>query len=416
MYTREASALDLFTDSVRIMGDATLCAVMAFDRQLDPAALEDAARACLLAHPVLHSRLVRGDGPARWELDGNPRLPPLQAEVCTGDYRPRVPGPVDPAGPLQVRVRLLRQPPGDVVIVNLSHAAADASGLHTLMAQLLQEYEQPGSLPPATGGIPERDTLWTARLAGEPAAPDGMRVVNPLWPDPFGTSRQPTSFHRECIGEPALRAIRDHARRLGGSLNDAVVAAYFLAMTGITGYDGPIDIFFPVNLRQHLRDGSRVMSNQATNVCIPLSRASGEGMEAVLPRVIERTRALKARRIGIAEQAAMDRACDPEGRQIRQMVEEMAVLQRAGLADIFLSNPGQVDLPGIPGLTDAYVCYPGGYMPATCFVTSTFRGRMTITMGYQDSERPREGTRRAMHLFREHLLSLADGAEMNGKQ
>ncbi len=354
---------------------------------------------------------MRGDGPARWELDGNPRLPPLQVEVCNGDYRPRVPGPVDSAGPLQVRVRLLRQPGGDVVVINLAHAAADASGLHTLMAQLLQEYEQPGSLPPATGGIPERDTLWTARLAGEPADPGEMRVVNPLWPDPFGTSRQPASFHRECIGEPALRAIRDHARRLGGSLNDAVVAAYFLAMTGITGHDGPIDIFFPVNLRQHLRDGSRVMSNQATNVCIPLSRAAGEGMVAVLPRVIERTRALKARGIGIAEQAAMDRACDPEGRQIRQMVEEMAALQRAGLADIFLSNPGQVDLPGIPGLTDAYVCYPGGYMPATCFVTSTFRGRMTITMGYQDSERPREGTRRAMHLFREHLLSLADGPE-----
>ncbi len=47
-------------------------------------------------------------------------------------------------------------------------------------------------------------------------------------------------------------------------------------------------------------------------------------------------------------------------------------------------------------------------MPTTCFVTSTFRGRMTITMGYQDSERAREGTRTAMDLFR-RLSPVARG-------
>ena len=81
MYTREASALDLFTDSVRIMGDATPCAVIEFDRSLDPAVLEEAAQACLLAHPILHSRLVRGNGPAFWEMAVPVRVPPLQVMV-----------------------------------------------------------------------------------------------------------------------------------------------------------------------------------------------------------------------------------------------------------------------------------------------------------------------------------------------
>ncbi len=84
MYTREASALDLFTDSVRLMGDATECAVMEFDRRLEPSALEEAAQACLLAHPILHSRLVRGNGPAFWEMIEQSRVPPLQVEKCTG--------------------------------------------------------------------------------------------------------------------------------------------------------------------------------------------------------------------------------------------------------------------------------------------------------------------------------------------
>lgn len=410
MYTREASALDLFTDSVRLLGDATQCAVMEFDRRLDCCVLEKAAQACLLAHPILHSRLFRGNGPAFWEMAEQSRVPPLQIEECTNNYHGHVIGPVDPYGPLQFRVRLLRRPSGDVIVINLAHAAADGFGLHTLSSQLLQEYDKPGSIDPAEGGIPERDTLWTRGLDREKRPiPDEMSVINPMWPNPFGTSRQPSSFHRDRVNPPILEAVRAYTRTLGGSINDAVMAAYYLAMSDITDYRGPIALFFPVNLRQHLNDGSRVMSNQATNVCFPMEGKGGEGMEEILPRIIEETRILKAGHIGIAEQVEMDKICDPEGRHIQQMVEKMAALQKAGLADIFVSNPGPITLPNIEGLTDAYLCYPGGYMPTTCFITSTFRGKMTITMGYQNSYRARTGTRKAMQLFRKHLLSLVDG-------
>ena len=177
-------------------------------------------------------------------------------------------------------------------------------------------------------------------------------------------------------------------------------------MSDLTGHPGPIDIFFPVNLRKHLNDGTRVMSNQAVNVCFALTRRNGDGMEEVLSRVIESTRGLKAGQIGILEQVEIDAACDPEGRRIQAMVDQMVALQKTGLADIFISNPGPFTLPEIEGLEDAYICYPGGYMPCTCFVTSTFRGQMTITMGYQDSERARTTTKKAMDLFMLHLLSL----------
>lgn len=410
MYTREASALDLFTDSVRLMGDATLCAVMEFDGQLDPRALEAAAQACLEAHPVLHSRLVRGNGPARWELVEPARVSPVQPEACAAGYHPRVIGPVDPHGPLQFRVRLLRRPAGDVVVVNLAHAAADASGLHALASELLREYGAPGSIHPAQGGIPERDTLWTRELAPEPPAYPGMPVINPLWPDLFGTSQAPSSYHRDRVSPAALEAVRARARALGGNLNDAVMASYFLAMSDLTSHRGPVDVYFPVDLRRHLDNGSRVMSNQATNVCFTLERGPGEGMEEVLFRVVGATTALKAGgRIGLAEQAGMDALSDPGGRRVHEMAERMAALQGEGLADIFVSNPGRITLPDVDGLSDAYVCYPGGLMPATCFVTSTFRGQMTVTMGYQDSDRARTGTRRVMDLFRHHLLSLAGG-------
>jgi NRPS condensation-like uncharacterized protein len=407
MYTREASALDLFTDSVRCMGDATLCAVMEFNRELDPGVLEEAAQACLLAHPILHSRLVRGRGPAYWELVQDIRHPSLKVEVCDGNYHHQVIGPVDPYGPLQFRVRLLRRPEGDIIVINLAHAAADAFGLHTIMAELLREYQKPGTISPARGGILERDTHWTRGIARETKPqPSAMRVINPMWPDPFGTSRERSSFYRHHISPPRLEAIRTNTRKHGGNINDAVMAAYFLTLSDLTGHTGPIDVFFPVNLRRHLNDGSRVMCNQATNVCFPLERRGGEGMGEILSRVIAATKILKEKSIGITEQVEMDTSCDPEGRQIQKMVEEMEALQRAGLADIFISNPGSITLPDVEGLNDAYVCYPGGYMPTTCFITSTFRGQMTITMGYQESKKAMEGTRRAMELFLHHLLSL----------
>ncbi|MDD4127486.1 MAG: hypothetical protein PHV39_07355 [Methanomicrobium sp.] len=409
MYTCPASSLDLFTDSIRLMGDATLCGVMEFDRNLDPINLQKAAQACLMAHPVLHSRLIRKNSPAIWEMDNDVSVSPVHIEECGGNYHSLVAGPVDPYGPMQFRVRLLRRPSGDVIVINLAHAAADAFGLHTLMSQLLQEYQNPGSIPPAKGGIPKRDTLWTRELDPEVLSDNSdMKVINPLWPDVFGTSNHPSDFHREFISSTVLETVRNHARVLGGSINDVVIAAYFLSMSDLTGHMGPIDIFFPVNLRRYLNDGSRVMSNQAANVCLTLNRNPGEGMKDVLPRVIRETKLLKEKSIGIREQIIMDTACDPEGRQIHKMAEEMAALQKSGFADIFISNPGPINLPDIEGLTDAYVCYPGCCMPATCFVTSTFRRHMTITIGYQDSKRAREGTRKAMDFFIMHLLSLLD--------
>jgi Uncharacterized protein containing a NRPS condensation (elongation) domain len=408
MHTREASALDLFVDSTRLMGDSTLCGVMEFTARLDPERLSRAAHACILAHPVLHSRLVREGGPAHWVMEEPGAAVPVPVEECGEDYRARVAGPVDPYEPVQVRARILRRPSGDVVVVNLAHAAADAAGLMAFMAQLLAEYETPGTVRPAAGKIPERDTLWTRRLLSKTAPqPEEMDVIDPVWPDPFGRSDASPTFHRECIGAKELAAINSATKMLGGTINDAILAAYFLAISDLTGCNGPISLFFPVNLRRHLADGSRVMSNQAANVSIPVERKPGEGMAGLLPRIIRETGRLKEGYIGVPEQARMDAASDPEGRAVQAMVERMAALEEKGFADVFITNPGVLTLPAVPGLSDAYVCYPGVKMPATCFVTSTFAGHMTVTMGCQDSERAREGTKKALGLFCGYLNGLA---------
>jgi len=48
------------------------------------------------------------------------------------------------------------------------------------------------------------------------------------------------------------------------------------------------------------------------------------------------------------------------------MAERMAALPKQGFADIFIPNPGSFALPDLPGLSNAYVCYLGEYIPTTC--------------------------------------------------
>ena len=67
MQRQPASSLDLFTDSVRLMGDGTMIAVMEFDHRLDMQRLFEAASRCVDVFPILSSTLVRGHGPAYWD-------------------------------------------------------------------------------------------------------------------------------------------------------------------------------------------------------------------------------------------------------------------------------------------------------------------------------------------------------------
>ncbi len=407
MQSQPASSLDLFTDSVRLMGDATMISVLEFDRQLDIEKLRGALSRCLDAFPILSSRLVRDGGPAFWEplgrADGDDRVEVL--DIGSKDVRPFLIDAVDPRRSPQVRVRLLRSLESDTVAINLAHAAADGHGLKVLCRALLEAYVEPRSVPSANGALPERDTKWTEGLldSENEIHSEGLKMIDPMWPSPCGPSKAPSTFHRAVISSTGIENIRSLAHAHGGTINDVLMAAYFLSMSDLTGHLGPQNVFFPVDLRRYLPKGSKSMSNQAVNVGFPLTRDRGEGMCGVLDKIICQTVRLKSRRLGIREQVAFDRGCDPAGVSMQRMVREMADLQDKGWADIFISNPGRLELPMVPGLRDAYICYPGCYMPTTCFVISTFNGTMSVSMGYQDDEEPLAVTRRALESFINYL-------------
>ncbi|HEY3419035.1 MAG TPA: hypothetical protein VGK23_00590 [Methanomassiliicoccales archaeon] len=406
MQRQPASSLDLFTDSVRLMGDATMIAVMEFDRRLDMGRLFKASSQCNDVFPILGSKLVRGRGPAYWDLQQRQDSDEIFSVnfIEERDYRCHVPLAIDPYGNAQSKIRLLRTPDRDVIVINLAHAAADGFGLMVLANMLLQAYLDPSSVPRCSTGLPVRDTLWTAGLLDMcDSSKDAAEMNTSMWPSICGRSREPSLYHRAVIPPGEVQLIKEATNACGGTINDMLLSAYFLSMSDMTGNQGPQTISFPVNLRQHLTDCQRIMSNQAANVSFSIRREPGDRTEAILSKVVRETRRLKMGMVGIKEQVAFDRFCDPEGNAVHRMVEAMANKQNEGISNVFISNPGWFSLPAVDGLRDAYVCYPGSLMPSTCFVVSTFRGSMSVSMGYQNEDEPREATRRAIEGLVEHL-------------
>jgi len=395
MESQPASALDLFVDSTRLLGDSTIVSVMEFDRHLDVERLNRAVAKCFEAFPILTSRMVRGNGPAYWEYMGNDGLAKASVEMIgDADYRPHVIRPMVPYSAPQACFRVLRSGKRDVVVIDLAHAAADGYGMKELTRTLLAAYIDPDSIEACTDILPARDTLWTEKLLDGAIAPkeEGIRLIDPMWPSPCGPSKAPSTYHRAIISKEGLEQIKRTAKAHRGTVNDVLMAAYFMAMSDLTGHYGPQNLFFPVNLRRYLKDGSRVMSNQSANVSLIVTREKGDGMSEVLDKIVFGTKGMKSRLIGIREQVEFDKGSDLEGKAVQRMVEEMDRKQKEGLADIFISNPGPMDLPDVDGLVGAYVCYPGVYMPSTCFIVTTFRGEMSIVVGYQDDVESKKAT------------------------
>ena len=344
-------------------------------------------------------------------------------DIGNDDHRRHVVHGMDPYVAPQAVFRILRSPERDVLVINMAHAAADGRGMKELARTLVQAYMDPCSVPSNGEELPARDTLWTEALLDErdTVRANGVTLINPMWPSPCAPSKASSNYHRAVFSPEGMSAIKKMAKAHGGTINDMFLAAYFMAMSDLTGHLGPQSVFFPVDLRRYLTDGSRMMTNQSANVSITVHRTPGEGMPEILDQVIEGTRMMKDRNIGVREQVLFDRGSDPDGLSVRKMVEEMVRLQdEEGLADIFITNPGPMALPEMPGLVVAYICYPGVYMPATCFVISTFRDAVTVTIGYQDDEGARKATMRAMRGFIEHLpleerhvRHLGDRPDMN---
>jgi NRPS condensation-like uncharacterized protein len=238
--------------------------------RLDESRLRAALRQAMARHPMTRARQLPASGWARqyrWQIRPKPDLDPLRVLECPADealararaelYSLRVSLAESPP----LRVRLARHPAGDLVMLNVNHAAFDGFGCLRVLRSTARAYagtEDP--LPDielaqarqvqshlATDDLRTR----TQRLAG---IVDKLRdlVRAPARIAPEQSSDQPGyGFYHTSLSIQQTETLASQSHR--GTVNDVLMAALHLAIAGWNlehgAATGRISIILPVNFR-----------------------------------------------------------------------------------------------------------------------------------------------------------------------
>lgn len=235
--------------------------------RLDEERLRRSLAIALERHPRARARMATASGRHHryeWRTTAVPDLDPFDVVRGEGDdgllaAREELqsgPVPLEASPPL--RMRLLRHPDGDVLMLNLHHAAGDGMAALALLQSVARAYtgrpEVVANLPRGPfvaplGGEQLRAVaaeLWQAARASARIVPDGGREAPGY------------AFHLLRLDAARTRALRGRGRE-GATVNDLLMAALHLAVARWNADHGNpsrrISVLMPVNLRPRRRWG-----------------------------------------------------------------------------------------------------------------------------------------------------------------
>lgn len=239
---------------------------------LDESRLRTALDEALRRHPMARARKVAGRRTRafhHWEIPPAADVDPLDVADCPDDAalaaaRAQLQStgvPLDVSPPL--RARLARSPEGDVLMLNLNHAATDGFGGLRLLYSIARAYR--GAEDPLPPHDPLDDRTLPLRLAKAErfsrlrrflALTERLRdLVSPparLAPRRAGGAHDTGyGFHHVRLGEDETQALVDADRP--GSVNDVLVAALHLSIAAWNARHGVscgrVAVLVPANLR-----------------------------------------------------------------------------------------------------------------------------------------------------------------------
>ncbi len=236
---------------------------------LDECRLRQAISVALGTHERWQARAV-GRGQwwrhPRWELTAGVEHDPLDVVACTGEVdlastraelhsQARV---LEASPPL--RLRLARHPDGDVLMLNLHHAAGDGFSAVQFLRSVARSYagahilETAAELPSdATAVYAPRGLSGYRRWLGE-LARELAKMVRPAGSvaREGASAREGYGLHHLVLSAQETAALVKH-RSAGATVNDLLLAALHLAIAGWNAEHGQrvgrISVHMPVNLR-----------------------------------------------------------------------------------------------------------------------------------------------------------------------
>ena len=401
---------------------------------LDEARLRAALARALDAHPMARARKAPSR-PSRhrdhWEIRAGVDLDPLRVVHCPDDAAlsaaraelQSLAVPLAESPPL--RVRLARHPDGDVVMLNVNHAAMDGFGALRLLYSLARAYA--GDPDPAPQPAPDEADELLARL-GRADLPTRVRrhlalaeklrdlVAPPARLAPVGASDDAGyGFHHVRLSAARTEALAGlpHA----GTVNDVLLGALNLAIAGWNAEHGRpcgrIGVLVPANLRppQWRQD---VVGNFSLPARVSTRPGSRRNPQAALRALTAQTGRKKRTGMGTALIEVLARSPRLPLWAKQAMVMALPLTGNRLVDTAMLSNMGRLEAPSFgpdAGSTVEMWFSPPARMPLGLTVGAvTVAGRLHLTFRYHRQLFSAEAARRFADRFLAELDALVDGA------
>jgi NRPS condensation-like uncharacterized protein len=376
--------------------------------RLDESRLRAALGTALARHPMTRARQLPAgarDRHYRWEITPEPNLDPLRVVECPDDdalagaradlYSLRVPLAESPP----LRARLARHPAGDLVMLNVNHAAFDGFGCLRVLHSTARDYagaEDP--LPDIELAAARRilsnlatDDLRTrtSRLAGLVEKLGDLALAPARIAPEQGSDRPGYGFHHTSLSAEQTETLSNQARR--GTVNDVLVAALNLAIAGWNSDHGAatgrISVILPVNFRP--REWREEMAvNHVLMTWVATTATDRRSPKAALEAVAAQTENIKKTGTGTTLVEVL--ALSPRlPLWAKQSLSPLLALTGSRLVDTaLLSNLGRLDTvpsfgPDAGETVEAWFSAPARMPCGLSLGVATVAGRMHLSFRYR---------------------------------
>ena len=403
------------------------------ERRVDASRLRTAAREAAARHPIARPRLADSrltDIRYQWEIADELDDVDLTEIDCA-----------DPSAMAAARERLLSRSPslekygpfslllahdpgGDVIVLNLHHAAGDGLAALRLMGSIARAYAGEDDPVPPVDPLEVRDVgaLSAAgsvkeRLARGRAALDYLArgVRNPARIAPDGDGDRAGYGFEQLAFEPD-EVSRIVARRRGGAtVNDVLLGGLALAVRRWNEQHqeltGTLYLMMPINLRPSEWQ-YEVVGNFASYVSVRLGSGDHTGLDKAIAAAADSTRRIKEGGIaGLIVELFGAPTLLPTG--LKSRMQELIPLTRNVVVDTaVLSNLGRVE--SVPHLGDAGAVRqvwfsPPGRMPLGASLgVVTLGGRLFATLRYRHSLFHKDAAARFLTTLKDALLGSSE--------
>lgn len=404
-----ASTFDIFNVYFERIYDPSMHVVFTLNGRIDADAMKRATTRLVASNPYLRSRFSdEGEGTPVWEEIPEDEWGRAFFFTQNRESMNLPPPPLDlRAGP-QIRVSLYRRREEDEVIITCHHGFCDAAGAMALAQQMFAAYRGVMGDPdfePALIGSYDRSTGPILKLYSDKDQNLALAEEEPFidrWSFPAERmGRGVPRIARRTLASERLRRIKEFGYEHGATVNDILIAAFFLAFQEIR--DDPTDLGVPRSIltsadlrrRYPAYRGEVAPMNLSTAYEVTLSIEEGEGLEDIISQVTAITSKRKADCPGLATILFYEKVMAGGMPAVKAFFDDMEERYRSSnhknpvSANLGILNPADyLPIPnrdGVPlDLLDIQylpcVCWPYGFL----MTATTFRGQLTITSAYEE--------------------------------